>query len=314
VKAQSCPVSCFLPVRAWPETVVWLLYGFCSNQIDGQSNSYPDKWITPEKTADRVVRRYRGESPVSAFIVRRLKSIYIGIRHEKFGRKLFLSLETSKGLALSWSGGKESSLTLERLRRMGQVVDRLVVTCSEEFDRVTMHGVRRELIQRQSDALGIPLESVFLPRECSNEIYEEKMESVAERLIKEEINQIAFGDIHLQDVRNYRESCLEPTGLSPVFPLWGDSPDQLKAEFFERGFQSRVICGDPNYLKKEQMGCSYRELVNTDGFEDCDSAGEYGEFHTFVWNGPIFSNPIDLEVGNTIIRDGFFYTELYPAS
>lgn len=221
-----------------------------------------------------------------------------------------LSSNNNGDLAVSWSGGKESSLMLDRLQRSGQSVERLLVTISDDFDRVVMHGVRRELILRQSELLGIPVEFLSLPSDCSNQIYENKMKITTQSLVNEGIERMAFGDIHLRDVRDYRESSLESTGLTPIFPLWGESPDTLQKEFLERGFRGRIVCGDPEHLTKDQMGSSYRELTGGDAFEDCDPCGEFGEFHTFVWAGPIFSTSIQLKVGETIERKGFFYTDL----
>lgn len=223
------------------------------------------------------------------------------------------STSVTDKLAVSWSGGKESSLVVDRLIQDGQSVDLLLTTISEEFDRVTMHGVRRDLIKRQAESMDIDVEFVFLPSDCSNDVYEQKMETSVARLVNGGITRIAYGDIHLRDVREYRESNLEQTGLCPVFPLWDESPDRLRRKFCERGFRGRIVCGDPEVLSRDDMGTHFRDFMESEGNGECDPCGENGEFHTFVWDGPIFSDPIPLNVGETIERDGFYYTDVSPA-
>jgi uncharacterized protein (TIGR00290 family) len=216
------------------------------------------------------------------------------------------------GLALSWSGGKDSALTLWTLRCQGLEPDALITTVTDEYDRISMHGVRRELLAMQADALGIPLVEVCIPPECVNETYEQRMAEAFASPPLSSVETVAFGDLFLQDVRAYREERLIAAGRRGLFPLWERDTGELAREFITAGFQAIIACLDPRALDPSFAGRAYDEQLLADLPAGVDPCGENGEFHTFVHAGPIFSEPIACEIGEVVEREGFVFCDVLP--
>lgn len=211
---------------------------------------------------------------------------------------------------LSWSSGKDSAWSLHRLRSDDryQVVG-LLTTINRVADRVAMHAVRTELLQAQADAAGLPLWSVPIPSPCSNDEYECAMGEAMARAAGASIDCIAFGDLFLEDVRAYREQKLAPTGIRPVFPLWGSDTRLLAAEMISGGLRARVTCVDPRVAPRDLAGRDFDPMLLPPEVDPC---GERGEFHTFAWDGPMFRHPIEIETGEIVERDGFVFADLTP--
>ncbi|MCS7143123.1 MAG: adenine nucleotide alpha hydrolase [Aigarchaeota archaeon] len=217
-------------------------------------------------------------------------------------------------VALSWSTGKDSALTLHELISQHHEVVSLFTTLTEGYHRVTMHGVRRELLQAQARSLGLDLLEVWIPPNAPNEVYEERMSQAVSRLVTEYgVEAIAFGDIWLEDVRRYREQKMSGTGVELLFPIWGRDPLDLVRRFLELGYRA-VICvvdgsqTDPSKILGSDLSL---ELVSSHAI---DAAGERGEYHTFVYDGPLFKFPVRFSLGHRVVRDDrFHYVDLVPA-
>jgi uncharacterized protein (TIGR00290 family) len=216
---------------------------------------------------------------------------------------------------LSWSSGKDSAWTLHLLRRNPEIrIAALVTTLNREFDRVAMHAVRRTLLEKQADATELPLWTVPLPWPCSNDQYECAMRELCGRAIAEGVSSIAFGDLFLEDVRAYRERQLRDTGLEPLFPLWKMPTRELAAEMIGSGLKAKITCVDPKVLSPDFAGRDFDRSFLADLPEQVDHCGERGEFHSFVYDGPMFSQAITVEVGQVVERDGFVFADLRPPS
>lgn len=214
---------------------------------------------------------------------------------------------------LSWSGGKDSALALrEIIRSQGYSVKALLTTVTEEFDRISMHGVRRTLLHAQASSLGLPLEEVWIPKRASNEIYEDRMRRVLTKYKDRGIEQVVFGDLFLQDIRAYREDRLARIGMRGMFPLWGRDTAKLAREFIKSGFRAVVCCVDPRKLPREFCGREFDTPFLESIPATVDQCGENGEFHTFVYAGPIFSDEISITKGDVVLRDGFYFADLVP--
>ncbi len=217
-------------------------------------------------------------------------------------------------VVVSWSSGKDSAYTLHRLRLQPQFeVVGLLTTVTRDFDRVSMHGVREELLRQQAAAAGLPLRIVEIPSPCPNEVYEERMRAEVAHLRDEGVSHVAFGDLFLADVRAYRETRLAGSGLAPLFPLWGSATSELAREMIRSGLRTRVVVIDPQKLPREFAGREFDEEFLRELPPSVDPCGENGEFHTFVTAGPMFSHPLSVSVGPTVERDGFVFTDLKPA-
>jgi uncharacterized protein (TIGR00290 family) len=182
----------------------------------------------------------------------------------------------------------------------------------QEFDRVAMHAVRRRLLELQAESVGLPLWTVPLPWPCSNQQYEEKMRELCARATREEVEAIAFGDLFLADIRAYREKQLESTGLQPIFPVWLLPTRRLALDMIEAGLRAKVTCVDPKVLASEFAGRDFDASFLADLPEGVDPCGENGEFHSFVYDGPMFRHPISVQVGEVVERDGFVFADLNP--
>ena len=213
-------------------------------------------------------------------------------------------------LALSWSGGKDSALTLWALREEGIEPETLITTVTDEYDRISMHGVRRELLGRQAEAAGIPLVEVCIPPGCGNEVYETRMARAFASHPLSLVEAVAFGDLFLEDIRTFREAQLTAAGKSARFPLWGRATGVLAREFIAAGFQATVVCLDPRVLDASFAGRTYDEQLLADLPASVDPCGENGEFHTFVHAGPIFTKPITCATGEVVERDDFIFCDM----
>ncbi len=214
---------------------------------------------------------------------------------------------------LSWSSGKDCAWALHVLRQRGDVeVVALVTSFNEVVGRVAMHGVRMELVHAQAAAAKLPLWKVPLPWPCSNEAYEQQMRGVFERALAEDIRVFAFGDLHLADIRSYRERQLDATGIEAAFPLWGTDTPVLARTMIASGLRATLTCVDPKQLDPEFVGRSFDEQLLADLPPTVDPCGERGEFHTFCNAGLMFDAPIDVVVGERVEREGYWFVDLVP--
>jgi uncharacterized protein (TIGR00290 family) len=219
-------------------------------------------------------------------------------------------------VVMSWSGGKDSALALAALRDdpLFEVVA-LMTTVTRDYDRISIHGVRRALLDAQAESIGLPLIEIVLEAQSSNEAYDAAVERAlaAVRQRFPDVRRIAYGDLFLEDVRRYREDRLKPLGFEGVFPIWGRPTDALAREFVDRGFEARLVCVDTTQLDAGFAGRAYDASVLDELPASVDPCGERGEFHTFVSAGPIFRAPIAYAVGEVVLRDGrFAYCDLLP--
>ena len=218
-----------------------------------------------------------------------------------------------KKVLLSWSSGKDSAWTLDRLRRDADIeVVALVTSFNQEANRVAMHAVRRVLVEAQAERAGIPLWAVDLPHPCSNAEYEDRMRAVCERAVAEGIDAVAFGDLFLEDIRDYRVRQLQGTGLEPLFPLWRIPTGELALEMIAAGVKAKVTCIDPSKLAGSFAGREFDRSFLDALPPGVDPCGENGEFHTFVYDAPPFSRPIEVRPGEVIERDGFVFADVLP--
>jgi uncharacterized protein (TIGR00290 family) len=218
-------------------------------------------------------------------------------------------------IAVSWSSGKDSAWMLHLLNSQHPgCVGGLLTTLNEAFDRVAMHAVRRVLVEAQADAAGLPLYAIDLPWPCSNEVYEARMAGAVARLEADGFTHIAFGDLFLEDVRRYREDRLAASALTPIFPLWKTKPtSDLAEEMIAGGLRACLTCVDPRVLPAELAGRTFDRSLLSDLPASVDPCGENGEFHSFVWDGPMFSRPLPVRIGERVERDGFVFADVLPS-
>lgn len=218
-------------------------------------------------------------------------------------------------IALSWSGGKDSALALWVLREeMGIEPAALLTTLTEDYDRISMHGVRGELLRAQARATGIKLAEIGIPTACVNKIYEERMEEAFAKPPLDQVPTVAFADLFLADIRAYREERLARASRTGLFPLWERDTAALAREFIAAGFEATLVCVDPPQLDPSFVGRAFDESLLADLPPDVDPCGENGEFHTFVHAGPVFDAPIEVEPGDVVMRDGFAFQDLLPSA
>ena len=219
----------------------------------------------------------------------------------------------SERILLSWSGGKDSALALYEIQRTpGYAVAALLSTVTEEYDRISMHGVRRTLLEKQASSLNLPLEKVYIPPNATNGEYETRMRAVLERYVREGVQSVAFGDIFLEDLKQYREKNLAQIGMKGLFPLWRRDSGELARTFIHLGFKAVVVSVDSNLLDHTFAG----KLIDEDFLRrlppHVDPCGENGEFHSFVFDGPIFERTIGFRLGEVVARNSFWYCDLLP--
>ncbi len=226
-----------------------------------------------------------------------------------------MSRSPEQPIALSWSGGKDSALALRALREeLGAEPVALLTTLTEDYDRISMHAVRSELLRAQARAAGIELVEIGIPAACVNEVYEERMARALASPPLDGAPTIAFADLFLEDVRAYREERLALAGRSALFPLWGRDTAELAREFIAAGFEATLVCVDPTRLDPSFAGRAFDAELLSDLPDGVDPCGENGEFHTFVHAGPIFDSPVECELGEVVMRDGFAFQDLVPAA
>lgn len=214
---------------------------------------------------------------------------------------------------IAWSSGKDSAWSLHEVRRASNYdVVGALTTVTETFARVSMHGVREEIMRAQHAAAGLPSVVVSIPYPCPNEIYEARMATALDDAKRQGITHVIFGDLFLEDVRAYREQRLAGTGITPVFPLWQRPTDVLAREMIDGGLETYLVTVDLKQLPKSFSGRRFDRALLADLPEGIDPCGEKGEFHSCVVAGPMFDRRIDVTVGETIERDGFAYTDLIP--
>ena len=216
-----------------------------------------------------------------------------------------------KRILLSWSSGKDSAWTLHILRQQGEYeIAGLLTTFNQAAERVAMHAVRRELVERQAAATGLPLWSVPLPWPCSNEQYELLMGETCAKAVAAGIEGIAFGDLFLEDVRAYREQQMKNTALQPIFPLWGQPTRELANVMIASGLRAKLTCVDTQKLDASFVGREFDENLLADLPDGVDPCGENGEFHSFVYAGPMLGEEISVAVGDSVVRDQFVFADL----
>jgi len=219
----------------------------------------------------------------------------------------------SEPILFCWSGGKDSAMALHLLLQQGRFcVVSLLTTVTETYDRIAMHGVRRELLHRQAESIGLRLHEVFIPPQCVNPIYEARMEAALRVFINQGVQTVAFGDIFLEDLRAYRENNLARIGMNAVFPLWKRDTRELIRFFHQQRFRAIAACVDSKVLPPSFAGRELDESFFRDLPSHADPCGENGEFHTFVFDGPIFQSPIPVRTGEVVDRDGFVFCDLLP--
>lgn len=235
----------------------------------------------------------------------------VGPGNEKLHRKK----PAKEAVVLSWSGGKDSAMAAYQLLASQKYdIAALLTTVTDEFDRISMHGVRRELLEQQAASLGIPLRQVTIPKDCPNETYEARMREAFEHFKSRGITKIAFGDLFLEDVKQYRDERLAQAGMTGLYPIWMRDTDELVRTFIGLGFKAILACVDtqaidPSFAGKEIDLQLLRELPET-----ADPCGEYGEFHSFVYAGPIFETSIACRTGERVMRGGRFnYCDIVTA-
>jgi uncharacterized protein (TIGR00290 family) len=210
-----------------------------------------------------------------------------------------------------WSGGKDSAMALHTLLHQNDIrIAALLTTVTETYDRISMHGVRRELLHQQAQSIGLPLHEVLIPPQCVNPIYEARMEQALRTYLDQGVRNVAFGDIFLEDLRAYREKNLARIGMTALFPIWKRDTRELIRSFHANKFRAIAVCIDskvlaPTFAGRELDASFFRDLP-----PHADPCGENGEFHTFVFDGPIFQSPIHVRTGEVVNRDGFIFRDL----
>ena len=220
----------------------------------------------------------------------------------------------SEKVLFSWSGGKDSAMALYELQMAHSYeISALLTVVTEDYDRISMHGVRRILLERQADSLGYPLEKILISKNASNEEYESKMQDVLVKYRETGVSSVVFGDIFLEDVRRYREDRLAKIGMKGIFPLWKRDTTKLANTFINLGFKAIVTCVDSNVLDKRFVGRVYNKQFLRELPPNVDPCGENGEFHSFVYDGPIFRRKISFVIGDIVLRDNrFYFCDLIP--
>jgi len=218
-----------------------------------------------------------------------------------------------KGI-ISWSSGKDSAYALHAIRKEGEIeVVGLLTTVTRAYNRVSMHGVREELLDRQAEEMGLPCIKIDIPSPCPNELYEQEMARTLAGFKSQGVTHVVFGDIFLRDLREYREARLAEAGMHGVFPLWLRDTVELAHEMLDIGMRATVTCIDLKKLDRSFAGLSYDKNFLRALPHDADPCGENGEFHTFVSAGPMFCEPIEITIGEIVERDGFVFADVLPS-
>jgi uncharacterized protein (TIGR00290 family) len=220
-----------------------------------------------------------------------------------------------KKVLVSWSSGKDSAWALHVLKQQAEYeIVGVVTTINSAFDRVAMHGTRRELVEMQAEAAGLPLIKVPLPWPCSNLDYESAMKKLCQEALEAGVSAIAFGDLFLADIRAYREAQLKGTALEPLFPIWQIPTDKLARQMIAGGLRARLVCVDPKQLDPGFAGRDFDLKLLEELPRGVDPCGENGEFHSFVYAGPMFQRDLPIATGEKVQRDGFCYCDVLAAA
>jgi uncharacterized protein (TIGR00290 family) len=215
---------------------------------------------------------------------------------------------------LSWSGGKDSALALRELERSGECeIAALLTTVTDTTGRIGMHAVRRELVGRQAESLGLPLRELVVPPFPANDVYEAAMRGVLQEFAACGVRRVAFGDLFLEDIRAYREGMLAGLGLRGLYPVWGRDTSALVREFLDLGFRAVLVCVDVEVLDASFAGRELDRALLAELPEGVDPCGENGEFHTFVFDGPGFRAPVAFARGDVRRESSFAFCDLVPA-
>jgi len=215
----------------------------------------------------------------------------------------------------SWSGGKDSAISLYEIQKSEKYeIVTLLTTITDGYDRVSMHGVPRTLVEQQAYSLGLPIEEVFISKASSNEEYESKMRGMLTKFKQEGVSSVVFGDVFLEEVRKYREDNLSKLGMKGIFPIWGRDTTELTRSFIALGFQAIITCIDSKVLDKRFIARTLDEHLLAELPSNVDPGGENGEFHSFVFDGPIFKERIAFTLGESVLRNSFYFCDLLPKS
>ena len=213
----------------------------------------------------------------------------------------------------AWSGGKDSARSLYEVTSKGLEVSALLTTITQDYDRISMHGVPTALLDAQGKALGLPVDKVYITKNATNEEYESKMKARLLNYKSHGVTSVVFGDIFLEDLREYREANLSRLGMKGIFPIWKRNTDELARSFIQLGFKAVVTCVDSHVLGREFVGRDFDAQFLSDLPSNVDPCGENGEFHSFVYDGPIFKNRIPNKKGSVVLRDSrFYFCDLIP--
>lgn len=217
-------------------------------------------------------------------------------------------------IMVSWSGGKDSALALYNIVKDEKFeVNALLTVITEDYDRVSMHGIHRIMLEKQVEYLGYSLEKIFIPKNASDKEYQSQMVNTLQKCLLHDIRTIIFGDIFLEDVKKYREDNLSKIGMTALFPLWKKDTFQLAKEFIKLGFKSIITCVDSKSLSKEFVGRMFDKEFLLALPSDVDPMGENGEFHSYVFDGPLFKRRVEFELGDIVLRDErFYFCDLIP--
>ncbi|HEY9165852.1 MAG TPA: diphthine--ammonia ligase [Candidatus Kryptonia bacterium] len=222
----------------------------------------------------------------------------------------------NKKVILSWSGGKDSAMSLHEIQKPNNYeVSALLTTVTEDYDRISMHGVRRILLEQQAESLGLPLEKIYITKNASNDEYETRMREKLVEYQRKGVSSVVFADIFLEDLRKYREGNLSQIGMKGIFPIWKRDTTELANTFMDLEFKAVVTCVDSKVLDKTFVGRMFDKQFLTDLPPGVDPCGENGEFHSFVYDGPIFREKITFTIGEIVLRDNrFYFCDLIPAN
>ena len=219
----------------------------------------------------------------------------------------------SRRALLSWSGGKDSSLAFQEVQKSKNFeLVSLLTTFTKDFDRVSMHGVRKELLRIQASRIGLPVEEVWISRGAANSEYESQLSKALAHSRAMGVSSVIFGDLFLEDIRKYREERLSAAKMTAVFPLWKRDTKELASRFVRDGFRAILCTVDPKVLDPAFCGREFDESLLADFPAGVDPCGENGEFHTFVYGGPIFEKDIVVKRGDVVLRDGFYFADMLP--
>ena len=234
-------------------------------------------------------------------------------REERHPAALQSAAMANTSVLMSWSGGKDSCLALHEIKNEGKYrVAALLTTVTRDYDRISMHGVRRVLLEKQATNLGLPLHQILISKGATNDEYEAKMVEAFSEYRETGIDSVVFGDLFLEDIRAYREQFLAQNNMRGLFPVWKRDTAAFIREFLDLGFRAVVTCVDSKVLDQSFAGRLIDESFLSSLPRQVDPCGENGEFHSFVFDGPIFSAPVKFSLGETVLRESFWFCDLLP--